>query len=292
MLVFFVAVITALLLTSSASAVPSKEQLLPKIAQSPDICHLNSRKYKTSWIQEDLYEIIQSCSCDTRTEWKRTYARPEIEDCLSKCIFANDGQTCDPDNMPLWETYGNCCNECSGKMSTATISSRDNSVKITFSTIDKVCTHTAFISPTPIPRTCTYSTNSYKSTYQSVSTVYHKCSCGNEYKSVYTYYDYTLETCAKNCIAETDGNECNKNKMPFHSYYDSCCTSCGGELWSKDISTQSTDSSYTSRVCIVPLAVSPTPSATPRALICKHRIYVEESLYLSAERVNFQCQCD
>lgn len=290
---FMLVAATAFLMVASVTAAPFNATLLEKVAKSAEICKLATANYYKSGDRiEDVYDIDQYCTCDSSNTMRDIYARSEVVDCVWKLVSANDGQVCNPDKMTLWETYTQYCNQCNGKMSTATASSKDSSGKLSYYTVDRVCTHVGYISPTPTPKLCQYETYSNKWSDETVSTIVHQCDCGSNHKRIYTRYSYSLETCAKKCISKMDGSSCTMLKMPFHSYYDHCCTSCGGEHWDIDVSLPSSDRPEVARVCVVPLAATPSPSTTPRALKCKYNTMIEKSNYLSTKEIQQRCHCD
>lgn len=211
---------------------------------------------------------------------------------MTDLISADDGQVCNPGNMPLWETFADYCAQCNGIMTTATVSFVKKSGKLRFYTIDRVCTNAARISPTPKPIQCKYRTYNFSYSDEIVTDIDHECSCGNDFESVYTTYSYSLEPCARKCISQMDGKTCSMLNMPSYSFYDNCCTSCGGEHWTMNVLNSSIEDTLFLQVCVEPLAATPTPTPTPRPLICNYNITSGKSAFKTTDYAEYECQCN
>lgn len=289
---FFQVAAAALLCIVSAIVPPLNTQLLPKVAQSSNDCRFSSTSYyKWENITENLYIKYQQCKCGSQTSDMWITARYGAIKCVSNYMRRNDGKQCNP-NKILWETYDNYCTQCNGKITTATISQKDQSGKFTYFTVDRVCNLLPFISPTPTPRPCVYRTRIFNRTDETVSLFAHKCDCGIRDETIYRRFTYPLQKCAKNCISRMDGNFCNTLRMPSSSYYDRCCTICGGDHWLVDVLRKPSDGRRVTRVCTKKLARTPSPSPKPKALNCRYNIAIEESVYLTTEKIKYECLCD
>lgn len=301
MVSLFLVVIAALLIIVSTLATPFNVLLLANVTRPSEDCTLSTRSSKPNWFDipfnEEIYIISQSCiNCDkfiAAPGRGEIYSRPEIVDCLSGCISRNNGHACQETvKMPLWRYYDDCCEECGGKMTTATLTLNESSGEIGYYKLDRVCTHKSYLSPTPVPRVpCMYRTNTLNFSDETVSAVDHDCTCGFENrKKVRTRYSFSLTKCAKKCISQMDGYSCSMLRMPLSSYYDRCCTSCGGENWYVRISHMFAQ--WYQRACIVPLAVTLNPLPTPRPPNCQESISIGESSYLSTMHVRYRCTCN
>lgn len=294
--------LVAILFTLSSLNTSFGSTVITKVSQSSDNCKLVTESERSKWIIEKIYKLDKICKCDSISKKRAIYSRPEILLCFEKCVSSTDGQPCNQDKLPLWETYNACCENCNGIMTVATISYDSVPDGIVFEPLPNVCSHVDYISPTPKPQQCEYITNSYSSSSPSISTINHECSCGNNFKISTTNYSESMVQCAKECISKKDGEICSMLKMPLNIFYDECCKSCGAEQWSMNTG-QGSDSALYSRVCILPLlttpaptslgplAVTPTPTPTP-FLTCNYKVKVKRSKFNSTKKMVYRCNCN
>lgn len=298
-------VLSAVVFTAFSAIPPSfSSKLSTEVSQSPDNFKAITEVYKDQLVIEDIFTLYKKCDCGLNS-YRLVYStRLENAACLKECMASvnpRDGQVCDSGKLPLWETFGNCYEQCNGKMSTPTVSYiGPYSEELAFSTYDRVFTPIHYISPTPKPQ-CEHNRVSYNTTTEIATTINRECLCGNNYKIISTKYTYYLVQCAEKCISANDGKDCNMLKMPLNSFYDGCCTSCGGELWTMN-TAQDSVSVLDSRVCISPLLTTPTPTPlrslaatrtpTPTPFLrCNYSTNIKRSEYNSTNKIIYRCRC-